>query len=114
MSKTTRTKTKKGGSVKPKPVITSQIATDLANKVGLDLNKFPLKLWEFGINIELEHGKRSDLTNVTDDNLLTTAKIALAHIIEFPDYYQRLAILEQEAEEYWKKNTKPDILVSKK
>jgi hypothetical protein len=94
-----------------KPVITSAIATNLANKVGLDLKKFPLKLWEFGINIELEHGKRSNLTNVTNDNLLMTAKIALAHIIEFPDYYQRLAILEQDAEEYWKKNTKPDILL---
>jgi hypothetical protein len=112
MSKTTRTK--KSGAVAQKPIITSAIATTLANKVGLDLNKFPLKLWEFGIGIELEHGKRSNLTNVTNDDLLVTAKIALAHIIEFPDYYQRLAILEQDAEKYWKKNSKPDILISKK
>ena len=31
-----------------------------------------------------------------------TAKIALAHLNEFPDYYGRLAIMEAEAETYWR------------
>lgn len=37
------------------------------------------------------------LTNVTDDEPLVTAKIALAHLREFPDYYTRLERMEQEA-----------------
>ena len=28
-------------------------------------------------------------TNVTDDNLITTAKIALTHLNEFPNYYNK-------------------------
>lgn len=40
-----------------------------------------------GINIELEHGKINPKTNVTNDCLIQTAKIALAHLNEFPNYY---------------------------
>ena len=42
-----------------------------------------------GINIELEHGKINPKTNVTDDDLIITAKIALAHLNEFPNYYNK-------------------------
>ena len=40
----------------------------------------------------------SDFTN---DDLVITAKIALAHLKEFPDYYTRLGKMEREADEYW-------------
>jgi hypothetical protein len=40
-------------------------------------------------------------TNVTDDDVTVTAKIARAHLNEFPDYYSRLAVMEAEAEAYW-------------
>jgi hypothetical protein len=40
---------------------------------------------------------------VTGNDPLVTAKIALAHLNEFPDYYTRLDKLESEAEEYWSK-----------
>ncbi len=40
-----------------------------------------------GINIESEHGKVYPKTNVTNDDLITTSKIALAHLNEFPNYY---------------------------
>ena len=36
-----------------------------------------------------------------NDEILT-AKIALAHLSEFPDYYTRLNKLEKEAEDFWK------------
>lgn len=49
-----------------------------------------------GMTVELEHGRRDPLTNVTDDDPLVTAKIALAHLREFPDYYDRLARMEGE------------------
>jgi hypothetical protein len=35
---------------------------------------------------------------VTDDDPLVTAKIALAHLRELPDYYTRLARIEQARE----------------
>ena len=49
-------------------------------------------------NVELEHGSRSPETNVTNDDPVTTGKIALAHLREIPDYYTRLAEMERAAE----------------
>ena len=40
-----------------------------------------------GLNIELEHGTINPETNVTNDDLEMTAKIALAHLNELPNYY---------------------------
>jgi len=50
------------------------------------------------MDVELEHGLHDAATNVTDDDAVTTGKIALAHLNEFPDYYTRLAQMEAEAE----------------
>lgn len=50
------------------------------------------------MEVELEHGTISSLTNVTNDDLLATGKIALAHLNEFPDYYTRLLKMEKEAD----------------
>ena len=59
-----------------------------AGKVlGVSFNKFtPIDFLE-GINIELEHGLKNLRTNVTNNDLITTAKIALAHLDEYPNYY---------------------------
>jgi hypothetical protein len=54
-----------------------------------------------GIDVELEHGTQDLETNVTDDDPTVTAKIARAHLNEFPDYYSRLAVMEAEAKTYW-------------
>jgi len=43
---------------------------------------------------DLEHGLRSPETNVTGDDPVVTAKIALAHLREMPDYYDKLATIE--------------------
>lgn len=58
-----------------------------ASILGVDFTKFTVDEFLDGINIELEHGTVNPLTNVTNDNLLMTAKIALAHLNEFPNYY---------------------------
>ena len=59
----------------------------IASVLGVTFDKFtPYEFLE-GINIELDHGNISPKTNVTDNNLLITAKIALAHLNEFPNYY---------------------------
>jgi hypothetical protein len=49
----------------------------------------------------LEHGARDPETNVTNDDLSLTGRIAWAHLKEFPDYYTRLHKLEAEADAYW-------------
>lgn len=72
---------------------------------GLDIDwsqaRFDLNELKMGMNVELEHGLRDPKTNVTNDDFLITGKIALAHLMEYPDYYQRLGKMEREAEEYW-------------
>ena len=51
--------------------------------------------------VELEHGTVNQETNVTNDDPVKTGKIALAHLTEFPDYYTRLAKLEEGAKSFW-------------
>jgi hypothetical protein len=69
-------------------------------RIGVDWASAPFDLEQFrmGMDVELEHGTRDPRTNVTDDDLIMTAKIARAHLNEFPDYYTRLAKMEAEAE----------------
>jgi len=57
------------------------------NELGISLDKFSIKDFLVGMNIELEHGLVDSITNVTNDDLLLTGKIALAHLNEFPNYY---------------------------
>jgi Protein of unknown function (DUF5661) len=77
-------------------------AARLAEALGLDLVAEPFDLEEFriGLNVELEHGSRTAETDVTHDDPLATAKIALAHLREIPDYYTRLVAMERQAEGY--------------
>ena len=62
---------------------------EVAQELNIDFSKFSLSDFITGINIELEHGTIEQLTNVTNNNLLTTAKIALAHLNEYPNYYNK-------------------------
>jgi hypothetical protein len=47
------------------------------------------------MEIELEHGRRDPQTDVTDDDPEATGRIAWAHLKEFPDYYERLELVER-------------------
>lgn len=60
-----------------------------ASFLGIKFDKFTPEEFLEGINIELEHGKTNSETNVTNDNLILTAKIALAHLNEYPNYYNK-------------------------
>lgn len=90
--------------LKPKSSFSQEEAAVVAKKLGIDFSKekFSLADFTYGINVELEHGKKSSKTNTTNDNPIKTGKIALAHLSEFPDYYERLKKLEAEATAYWK------------
>ena len=79
---------------------TTEEARDIGVKLGIDWNESPFDVEQFraGMDVELEHGSVGSDTDVTGDDPLTTGKIALAHLHEFPDYYTRLAKMEAEAE----------------
>lgn len=76
-------------------------AQELGRRIGVDWKSIPLEEFRRGLSVELEHGVHDPQTNVTNDDVVVTAKIALAHLKEFPDYYTRLAKMEREADEYW-------------
>lgn len=64
-------------------------AVEIANKLNIKFDKFNIKDFLTGLNIELEHGTINPLTNVTNNDLDLTAKIALAHLLEYPNYYNK-------------------------
>jgi hypothetical protein len=68
-------------------MITKEQALYIANKLNVKFDKYPFNDFLTGLNIELEHGTINPETNVTNDNLEMTAKIALAHLNELPNYY---------------------------
>ena len=61
----------------------------MAKKLNINFDKFTFDEFKRGINIELEHGLTNPITNVTNNDLEKTAKIALAHLNEFPNYYNK-------------------------
>ena len=61
----------------------------VASLLGITFDKFTIDELLDGMNIELEHGFINPETNVTNDDLITTAKIVLAHLNEFPNYYNK-------------------------
>jgi hypothetical protein len=82
---------------------TVEQARAAGERIGIDWATSPFDAEQFrmGMDVELEHGKQDLETNVTDDDVSVTAKIARAHLNEFPDYYSRLAVMEAEAKAYW-------------
>jgi hypothetical protein len=78
-------------------------AKQIGDMLGIDWNKFEVEQFRMGLEVELEHGIIDPKTNVTNDDPLLTGKIASAHLNEFPDYYTRLAKMEEEADVFWAK-----------
>ena len=78
-------------------------ARRIGELLGIDWKQFDVEQFRTGMDVELEHGLADAKTNVTNDDPLMTGKIALAHLNEFPDYYTRLAKMEQEALKHWGK-----------
>jgi hypothetical protein len=80
-------------------------AKAIGEQLGISWDKFDLEQFRAGLGVELEHGTVNQTSNVTNDDPLMTGKIALAHLAEFPDYYTRLAKLDQEAKRFWDSTT---------
>jgi hypothetical protein len=77
-------------------------ARKIGETIGIDWknSKFAVDEFRKGLMVELEHGVRDPETNVTNDDPILTGKIALAHLKEFPDYYKRLSVMEEDAKRY--------------
>ena len=78
-------------------------AKEIGEALHIDWSRFDVEQFRMGLDVELEHGRIDPDTNVTNDDPITTGKIALAHLNEFPDYYTRLDKLEEEAKKFHKK-----------
>ena len=72
-------------------------AKQIGDTIGIDWNLIDLDQFRLGLAVELEHGTHDPRTDVTGSDPLLTGKIAWAHLNEFPDYYTRLARMEDEA-----------------
>jgi DNA-directed RNA polymerase alpha subunit len=88
------------------PHFSSDEARAAGERIGIDWasSRFDVEQFRMGMDVELEHGTQDPATDVTADDVTVTAKIARAHLNEFPDYYTRLAVMEAEAEAYWAAN----------
>lgn len=92
--------------------INKKEAIRLAKKYKINLDIIPIEEWQYGLNVELEHGsKLSKLTNITKDNHDIISKIVIAHILESPRYYRFLKKLEEREDKYWSSKKKPNIFL---
>lgn len=84
-------------------MFTSNDAARALDLAGIDISneRYTIEDVVTGMNVEAEHGTRFPDLDVTGDDPVITAKIALAHLREFPDYYERLEVMEREAEAAW-------------
>ena len=82
-----------------RPSFSKDDARRVGEQIGIEWETAPFDVEQFrmGMDVELEHGLHDLATNVTGDDPVVTGKIALAHLNEFPDYYTRLARMEEEA-----------------
>jgi len=76
-------------------------AQRVGDAIGVDWSRFDLEQFRAGMDVEFEHGAHDPQTDVTHDDPIITGKIVLAHMKEFPDYYERLERMEAEAEREW-------------
>ncbi len=76
-------------------------AKRVGDAIGVDWDRFDVDQFRAGMDVEYEHGSHDQQTDVTGDDPIVTGKIALAHMKEFPDYYERLERMEEEAKRDW-------------
>jgi hypothetical protein len=77
----------------------------VGEEIGVDWSLFDLEQFRLGMDVEYEHGSHDPQTDVTHDDPILTGKIALAHMKEFPDYYERLGRMEEDAAREWASKT---------
>jgi hypothetical protein len=84
------------------PGLTLAAAKKIGDKIGVDWNIIDLGEWIQGIKEEVEHtgvlgGEKTAV--IFKGDLVSSARIALEHLLEVPNYYSRLEKMEHEGEE---------------
>lgn len=64
-------------------------AIKVSDELKIKFNRFTSIDLLNGMNKELEHGLINSETNITNDNMILIAKIALAHLNKYPNYYNK-------------------------
>jgi hypothetical protein len=90
--------------------ISSKRLDELILKYNIDTKVVSKDTLISAINVELEHGKHfGAITNIINDDIELALKIALAHLLEFPNYYKYLSKMEAQLDKFWDKKKKPSI-----
>ena len=80
------------------------ISLEEAKRVGeslyIDWDQVDLEKFRQGLMGDPEQSALDPETGLAYDGVLLTGKVVLAHIQEFPDYFTRLAKLEEEVNDY--------------
>jgi len=92
--------------------ITLAKARRAAKALHVDTDVVSVPTLRRGMQVEIEHGRIDARTNVTDNDCLKTAKIALAHLQEFPDYYEQLERMETRLKRKWTGKARRDVFYS--
>ena len=79
------------------PRFSTEDARRIGTSLGIDWSAIDFGQFRRGLEVELEHGRRTPPTDVTHDDPILTAKIVLAHLHEIPEYYSRLDAMKAEA-----------------
>jgi hypothetical protein len=79
-----------------KKEFTAEEARQIGDSIDVNWSEVDLEQFRMGLAVELEHGAQDPETNVTNDDLQMTGKIAWAHLKELPDYYTKLKEVEGE------------------
>jgi hypothetical protein len=78
-------------------VFSTEEAREVGDRLGADWTRVNPEQFRLGLEMELEHGVRNVVTNLTNSDLRLTGRIALAHLMKFPDYYAQPAPVPDEA-----------------
>ncbi len=78
--------------------ITPEEAQIVQKEVGGEALLVSTEEFQFGLEVELEHGLQFSDTNVTNNHPILTGKIVAAHLKESLDYYARLLVAELEGD----------------
>jgi hypothetical protein len=82
----------------------SDEARRIGGSLGIDWSQVDLEEFRMGLFMEHEYVTRAPGTSVTDDDMILAGRIALAYLIEHPNYYTRLATVEAEADKQYANN----------
>lgn len=89
------------------PKLTLYEAYQIGRRLGVNFEVVPIDVLRHGIHVEMEH------RDVIGNSALKAGKIALAHLREFPDYYEALDKMESMLKERWRGRRKPRIYLNK-